>query len=64
MDCGSPVDRAKRGDPQRVSLLSFYSASRWYEDVSRSMSPVLLEQDEETRWGFCAAMSLVSLDKG
>ena len=45
-------------------MLSFYSASRWYEDVSQSTPPVLLEQDEETRWGFCATMSHASADKG
>ena len=41
-----------REDPLGVPLLSFYYASRWYEDVSRSMSLVLLEWDEETRGDF------------
>ena len=33
-------------------MLSFRSTSRGHEDVSRSSLPVLLEWDEETRWGF------------
>ena len=49
-----------RGDSQGVSLLSICRASRWHEDVPGSSSPVLLEQDEETRRGLCATMSHVS----
>ena len=45
-------------------MLSFHSASRWHEDVSRSSSPVLLERDEETRWGFCSTVSHMSASKG
>ena len=62
--CGSPVRRSERGDPQGVPLLSFCSASRWHEDVSRSTSPILLEWDEETRRRLCSAMSHVLVGKG
>ena len=62
--CGSPIDRVERGDSQGVPLLSFRTASRWHEDVSRSSSPVLLERDEETRWGFCSTVSHLSVGKG
>ena len=41
--CGSPFRRSERGDPEGVPLLPFYYASKWYEDVSRSTSLVLLE---------------------
>ena len=64
MGCGSLVDRVERGDTQGVPLLSFRSASRWHEDVPRSSSPVLLERDEETRWGFCSTVSHMSAGKG
>ena len=64
MGCGSLVDRVERADPQGVPLLSFRSASRWHEDVSRSSSPVLYERDEETRWGFCSTVSHMSAGKG
>ena len=57
---GSPVDRFERGDSQGVSLLSNYRASRWHEDVPGSLSPVLLEWDEETRRGICSTMSHMS----
>ena len=29
----SPVDRSERGDPQGVSLLPIFYASKWHEDV-------------------------------
>ena len=64
MGCGSPVGRVERGDPQGVPLLSFRSELRWHEDVSRSSSPVLLERDEETRWGFCSTVSHMLVGKG
>ena len=64
MGGGSPVDRVERGDPQGVPLLSFHSASKWHEDVSRSSLPVLLERDEETRWRFCSMVSHMSASKG
>ena len=34
------------------------------EDVPRSSSPVLLEQDETTRWRFCSTLSHVSAGQG
>ena len=40
----------------------FFCASRWNEDVSLSSLPVLLERNEEKRWGFCSTMSHVSTD--
>ena len=59
-DEGWTVDRFERGDSQGVSLLSVCRASRWHEDVPGSSSSVLLEPDEETRWGLCSTMSHVS----
>ena len=47
------VNRFERGDPQGVPMLSFRSTSRWHEDIPGSSSPLLLERDEETRWGLC-----------
>ena len=35
-------------------------ASRWHKDVSGSLSPILLEWDEETRRGLCSTMSHMS----
>ena len=58
------VGRFERGDPHGVSLLSFYCASMWHEEVSRSTSPVLLEWDEETRRRFRSMMSHMSTSKG
>ena len=64
MGSGSPVDQFERGDSQGVSLLSICGASRWHEDVPGSSSPVLLEQDEETRRGLCSTMPHISAGKG
>ena len=50
-------------DPKGVPLLSFYYASRWHEDVSRSTSPILLKWDEETRRRFHSTMPHVSAGK-
>ena len=58
MSGGSLDDRFERGDPQGVLLPSFFYASRWHEDVSRSSSPVLLEWDEVTHWRFCLTVSV------
>ena len=60
MSYGPPVDRSEKGDPQGVSLLLIFCSSKWHEDVSRSSLPVLLERDEETRWGLCSTMPQVS----
>ena len=38
-------------------MVLFCYASRWHEDVPWSSLQVLLEWDEETRWGFCLSMS-------
>ena len=62
--CGSPTGGSERGDPHGVPLLLFFCATRWRKNVPRSSSPVFLEWDEETRWGFCSSMSHVSASKG
>ena len=62
--CGSSANRFERGDPNGVPLLSFCYASKWHEDVLRSLSPVLLERDEVTRWRFCSMVSHLSAGKG
>ena len=41
-------------------LLSICRASRWHEDVIGSISPILLEWDEETCRGLCLTMSHMS----
>ena len=61
---GSPVRSFDRGDPQGVPLLSFYCASKWHKDVSRSTMLVLLEWDEETHMRLRSMMSHVSTGKG
>ena len=62
--CGFLVRSSDRGDPQGVPSLSFYCASRWHEDVSRSTLPVLLEGDEETRRRLRSTMPHMSAGKG
>ena len=44
----------------------YYSrfASRWYEDVPRSSSSILLKWDEETCWGLRPTMPHISAGKG
>ena len=64
MGSGSPVDRAKRRDPPGVPLLQIRCASKWHEDVPRSLSPILLERDEVRRWRFCSTVSNMSAGKG
>ena len=59
-----PVDRFERGDPQGFPLLYFCSTSGWHEDVPKFSSPVLLERDEEARWGLCPTMPHMSVGKG
>ena len=59
-----PSGPIERGDPRGVPLLSFCCASRWHKDVPRSLSPLLLERDEATRWRFSSMVSHVSSGKG